>query len=141
MKMIQLRAFNNHFSANITLTKLQSRGVECYLKDEHTVIMDPIISNAIGGIKLVVRERDAEEAAKLLTEFDEEYLKAVVCPSCGKAEITQIIKPAAGNYLTAILTWAFASYAIAPNHIYQCGNCKYETETLPNTINEEDLHE
>lgn len=123
------------------MTKLESCGIECFLKDEHTVTMDPILGNAIGGIKLAVKEEDAEETKKLLQQFDEEYLKAVICPKCGKSEITQVITPAAGNYLTAVLTWAFSSYAVAPNHIYRCGNCKYETKTLPTTINEEDLHE
>jgi predicted RNA-binding Zn-ribbon protein involved in translation (DUF1610 family) len=141
MNLIKVRTFDNYFLANITLTKLQNCGIECYLKDEHTVTMDPILSNAIGGIKLVVKEEEAEEARQLLQQFDEAYLKSIICPNCGKAEITEIIKPGATNFLTAILTWSFSSYAIAANHIYQCSNCGYETKTLPETINEADLHE
>ena len=79
--MITLRSFDNYFLANITLTKLQDAGVECYLKDENTVTIDPILSNAIGGIKLVVKEQDAAEARELLQQFDEEYLKSVKCPT------------------------------------------------------------
>jgi len=141
MNLIKVRTFDNYFLANITLTKLQSGGLECYLKDENTVIMDPILSGAIGGIKLVVKEEDAEEAKKLLQQFDQDYLRSVKCPKCGNPEITEVSKPGATNFLTAILTWLFSSYAIAPQNIYRCGHCGYETETLPETINEEDLHE
>jgi len=141
MNFIKLRTFDNYFLANITLTKLQDAGITCYLKDEHTVTMDPILSNAIGGIKLVVKEEDVEDAKTLLQQFDEDYLRSVKCPKCGQSQITQVSKPGATNFFTAILTWMFSSYAIAPENIYRCGNCGFETENLPSTINEEDLHE
>jgi ribosomal protein S27AE len=141
MNMITLRSFDNYFLANITLTKLQDAGVECYLKDENTVTIDPILSNAIGGIKLVVKEADAADAKQLLQQFDEEYLKSVKCPKCSATEITLVTKPGASNYITAIFTWLFSSYAVAAESIYQCGKCGYESKTMPDTINEEDLHE
>jgi ribosomal protein S27AE len=141
MNMITLRSFDNYFLANITLTKLQDAGVECYLKDENTVTIDPILSNAIGGIKLVVKETDASDAKQLLQQFDEEYLKSVKCPKCSATEITLVTKPGASNYITAIFTWLFSSYAVAAESIYQCGKCGYESKTMPDTINEEDLHE
>jgi ribosomal protein S27AE len=141
MKMITLRSFDNYFLANITLTKLQDAAVECYLKDENTVTIDPILSNAIGGIKLVVKETDAADAKQLLQQFDEEYLKSVKCPKCSATEITLVTKPGASNYITAIFTWLFSSYAVAAESIYQCGKCGYESKTMPDTINEEDLHE
>jgi ribosomal protein S27AE len=141
MNMITLRSFDNYFLANITLTKLQDAGIECYLKDENTVTIDPILSNAIGGIKLVVKEADAADAKQLLQQFDEEYLKSVKCPKCSATEITLVTKPGASNYITAIFTWLFSSYAVAAESIYQCGKCGYESKTMPDTINEEDLHE
>jgi predicted RNA-binding Zn-ribbon protein involved in translation (DUF1610 family) len=141
MIIITLRSFDNYFLASITLTKLQDAGVECYLKDEHTVTIDPILSNAIGGIKLVVKEQDAEEAKKILQQFDEEYLQSVKCPQCGAAQITLVTKPGASNFITAIFTWMFSSYAVAAENIYQCGKCGYESKTMPNTVNEDDLHE
>jgi ribosomal protein S27AE len=141
MNMITLRSFDNYFLANISLTKLQDAGVECYLKDENTVTIDPILSNAIGGIKLVVKETDAADAKQLLQQFDQEYLKSVKCPKCSATEITLVTKPGASNYITAIFTWLFSSYAVAAESIYQCGKCGYESKTMPDTINEEDLHE
>ena len=141
MNLTQVRSFDNSFKANITLTKLESYGIECYLYDEQTVNMNPIYSNAIGGIRLMVKEEDLEETRQLLQKFDEDYLQSVKCPECGKPDISLISKPGATNFFTAILTWAFSSYAIAPESIYQCSNCKYESKTLPVSINEEFLHE
>lgn len=141
MNLITLRSFDNYFLANITLTKLQDAGVECYLKDENTVTIDPILSNAIGGIKLVVKEQDAAEARELLQLFDEEYMKSVKCPQCSETTITQINKPGAANFLTAIFTWLFSSYAIAGEQVYKCSKCGYESKTMPVAINEDDLHE
>ena len=141
MNIITLRSFDNYFIASITLTKLQDAGVECFLKDEHTVTIDPILSNAIGGIKLVVNEEHAEEAKKILQQFDEEYLQSVKCPQCGAAAITLVSKPGASNFITAIFTWLFSSYAIAPDSVYQCGKCGYESKNMPISINEDDLHE
>ncbi len=54
MDLITIRTFQNYFFAHILLTKLRSVGIECYLKDEFTVTTDPFLSNALGGIKLVV---------------------------------------------------------------------------------------
>jgi predicted RNA-binding Zn-ribbon protein involved in translation (DUF1610 family) len=141
MNIITLRSFDNYFLASITLTKLQDAGVECYLKDEHTVTIDPILSNAIGGIKLVVKEQDAEEAKKILQQFDEEYLQSVKCPQCGAAAITLVSKPGVKNFVTAVLTWVFSDYAVAAENIYQCSKCGYESKTMPSTVNEDDLHE
>lgn len=141
MNIITIRTFDNYFLANITLSKLQSFGTECYLIDENTVTMTPVLGNVVGGIKLVVQEKDLEDAKKLLQQFDETYLQSVKCPKCGKASITLVTRAGITNFFTAILTWGLSNYAIAPETIYQCGDCKYETKTLPPSINESDLHE
>lgn len=47
---------------------LDDAGIECFLQDDNVVRMDWLWSNAMGGIKLLVREKDAEEALKLLSQ-------------------------------------------------------------------------
>ena len=126
-----LKTFDNYFSANIILTRLQDEGINCYLKDEYTVTIDPILSNAIGGIKLDVDERHVERAAALLAKYEVEYRQSAQCPQCGKNEIQLVPKKDAGNFITAILTWLFSSYAVSAENIYQCSNCGYESKILP----------
>lgn len=131
METVILASFDNYFSANILLSKMQQAGIPCYLKDEYTVTIDPILSNAIGGIKLAVPEPYAAEASALLKQFEEEALHAATCPKCNGNHITLISKPGPANVITAVLTWLFSSYAVAPVKIYQCRDCGYESETLP----------
>jgi hypothetical protein len=136
MKTVTIKTFDNYFSANIILGRLQESGIPCYLKDEYTVTIDPILSNAIGGIKLVVNEADESDALKLLEQFNIDFLKTSVCPKCGGNNIELISKPGAGNFITAVLTWLFSSYAIAPEKVYQCQDCMYESESLPESAPE-----
>jgi Putative prokaryotic signal transducing protein len=131
MELVTVQSFDNYFSANILLTRLQAEGIECYLKDENTVTIDPILSNAIGGIKLVVKKEDEDRIIKLIRSYHIEYLLSATCPECGSNSFNHVAKAGVGNYLTAILTWLFSSYAVAPEYVYQCGNCGYECETLP----------
>ena len=131
MNLVTVKTFDNYFTANITLTRLHAAGVECYLKDEYTVTIDPILSNAIGGIKLVVKKSYEAMVKKLLDTYEAEYVKAATCPNCGSNSFVYITKPGATNYLTAIFTWIFSGYAVAPDYVYQCGKCGYESERLP----------
>ena len=135
MDLVTVKTFDSYFVANIILGRLHAEGVECYLKDEVTVTIDPILTNAIGGIKLVVRKENAASVKQILDSYDAQYLLAATCPQCGEHAFTYIAKPGVTNFLTAILTTIFASYAVAPNYVYQCGNCNYETERLPDYDN------
>lgn len=131
METVILRTFDNHFNANIALTKLRSAGIECYLKDEYTVTIDPLLSNAIGGIKLIVRKDDLEDAKKVFSSFDEYARSIVRCPRCGSNDFIQVPKKSTANYITAILSWLFSAYAVSAENVYQCTQCGFETETLP----------
>jgi predicted RNA-binding Zn-ribbon protein involved in translation (DUF1610 family) len=134
MEMVTVRTFDNYFSANIILGRLREAGIDCYLKDEYTVTIDPILSNAIGGIKLNVYKEDEEMVTTILKEFDEEYLRSAVCPKCNTSNILLVPKQGAGNFITAIFTWLFSSYAVAPENIYQCQQCGFESKTLPENL-------
>lgn len=110
-------------------------GIECFLKDEFTVTIDPILGNAVGGIKLVVvNKKNEKEARKILQQFDEEYMKSAVCPKCGNHTIELVPKKTTANIATAIVSWLFGSYAISAENVYQCSSCKYESATLPETF-------
>lgn len=134
MEMVTIRTFDNYFSANIMLGRLREAGINCYLKDEYTVTIDPMLSNAIGGIKLTVNEQDAEMVRNILKEFDDEYLRAVACPQCNANNILLVPKQGAGNFLTAIFTWLFSSYAVSVENVYQCQSCGYESKSLPENM-------
>lgn len=137
MNLVIVKTFDNYFNANIILTKLQAAGIECYLQDEFTVTLDPILTNAIGGIKLVVKSDDEDNAMQLLKQYEEDYRKSATCPRCGSNSFSYVAKQSAPNFLTAIFTWLFSSFALAPDYVYQCSNCGYESERLPENMDEE----
>ena len=142
MNFVTIRTFQNNFSAHLMLTKLQGEGMVCFLKDEFTVTVDPILSNAIGGIKLIVKKEDEHEALELLRIFDEAYMKSAVCPQCGNHTIERVPKSTTKNLLSVLLSWLFGSYAISAKNVYQCSTCKYESETLPESFdNDTDFYE
>ena len=134
MELVTVRTFTNYFSANILLSKLRDGGIQCYLKDEFTVTMDPILTNAVGGIKLIVNKDDVPEVLEIINHFDEEFRQNAVCPKCGSHNIELVPKKNASNMITAILSWLFSSYAVSAENVYQCSSCGYESITLPEPL-------
>ena len=135
MELVTVRTFSNYISANILLSKLRNGGIECYLKDEHTVTMDPFLTYAVGSIKLVVKKEDAPEVFELLKLFDRDFRSKAVCPKCGSHEIELVPKRNAANMITAILSWIFSSYAVSAENVYKCSKCGYENNILPEPLN------
>ncbi len=134
MEMVTVRTFDNYFSANIILSRLQQAGMQAYLLDENSVTIYPVLANSIGGIKLNVDILDADRALELLKQFDEEYLRSVECPKCGTNNILLLPRTKPGNFITAIFTWLFSNYAAAVENVYQCQQCGYESKTLPENV-------
>jgi hypothetical protein len=63
-----LRRYRDMPAAFVEKSVLEDAGIECYLQDDNVVRMDWLWSNALGGIKLIVREKDAGEAEKILSQ-------------------------------------------------------------------------
>jgi rubredoxin len=141
METVVLKTFDNYFSANIILTRLQDAGIHCYLKDEYTVTIDPILSNAIGGIKLAVDIRDESAARILLQQFHNDYVRSAVCPKCNLHRIEYVASQKPMNIVSTILTWFFSSYAVSPEMIYKCSNCGYESKILPEEMEAPEMNE
>jgi hypothetical protein len=70
MRFILLCSFDNYIPAHIALGRLKEEYINCYLQDEYSVTIDPFLSNAIGGIKLMVAETQIERAREILQNYD-----------------------------------------------------------------------
>ena len=76
------------FVADVQILKgmLESDGIPVFLRDENTLNSDPLISNAIGGVKLQVYYSDKEKATEIYNEVrayamdDQGNLRS--CPNC-----------------------------------------------------------
>ena len=61
-----LAVFEYSTEAHVMKSKLASEGFKTMLMDEKTIDTDPLISNAIGGVKLLVHQNDFDKAATIL---------------------------------------------------------------------------
>jgi Putative prokaryotic signal transducing protein len=66
VKLVTLRRFRDLPEALVAKGLLDSAGIKCFLSDENTVRMDWLWSNALGGVRLWVREDDRAESTALL---------------------------------------------------------------------------
>lgn len=67
-ELITIITFNYPHEAHLVKIKLESEGIEVFIKDELTVQVHNFYSNAIGGVKLQVKEKDFTRANQLLIE-------------------------------------------------------------------------
>jgi hypothetical protein len=63
-----LRRYLHIGDALIGKSVLDSAGIESMLADDNLIRMDWFVSNAVGGVKLIVRHEDAEAAANILEQ-------------------------------------------------------------------------
>jgi predicted RNA-binding Zn-ribbon protein involved in translation (DUF1610 family) len=131
MNFVLLQTYDNYISAHIAMGRLEEDGINCWLKDENTVTIDPILSNAIGGIKLMVAATQAERAATILNELELQRKASVSCPRCGSHNIELINTPRKpANWIMAVFGFLFANYALPVEKVNHCFNCGKEFDPI-----------
>jgi len=133
--------------------RLESEGITCFAKDELTVQVNPFYSNAIGGVKLQVRESDLNRAIEILKEtgyiVDKELQPSnespllnnhpkeqqksndgvkISCPVCGSEEVVKTKKAGWLFLFTSFLLLPFCGGVFSPffQKKYYCFDCKQE---------------
>ena len=81
MNFVLLCSYNNYIDAHITMGRLEQENIRCHLQDEYTVTIDPFLSNAIGGIKLMVPAVQVERALQILRGEDKQTEDLSAIPS------------------------------------------------------------
>jgi hypothetical protein len=67
-RLTTVATFDLAAKAEVARNVLEDAGIQAVIADSEIVAMDWLISNAVGGIKVQVREEDAERAAAVLDE-------------------------------------------------------------------------
>ncbi len=65
-KLVTVATFTYPSEVAVIRGRLESEGIECFVKDEITAQVHNFISNAIGGVKLQVRQSDVIRATEIL---------------------------------------------------------------------------
>ncbi len=81
-----LGSFEYAADVQVIKAKLESEGIPVFLRDENTLNTDPLISSAIGGVKLSVYSRDKERAIEIYNEIRpyavDDKGDPIICPNC-----------------------------------------------------------
>ena len=127
MEFIILNSYNNYIEAHIAKGVLEEQGIRCWLKDENTLTIDPILTNAVGGIKVMIAKENAQTALEILNQLKKEQTPTTVCPACGSKNIELVSTPRkAINWLSAISTFLLGNYAMTIEKVNHCFDCKHE---------------
>ncbi len=86
-----LATFPYSTEAQVTKSKLEAEDIRVMLLDEKTIDSDPLISQAIGGVKLLVQNDDVTKALKIYNEIrayeKDKNGNAIVCNNCESTKI------------------------------------------------------
>ncbi|WP_430906006.1 DUF2007 domain-containing protein [Maribacter sp. 2-571] len=113
-----IASFEFASDVQIVKAKLESEGIQVFLRDENTVNSDPLISTAIGGIKLQVYTNEKDRALAIYNEVrayaqDDDGLP-IRCPNC-KAEKSEIYYGRKGIF--------YKLFPFFEKRKYKCLNC------------------
>lgn len=85
-----LALFEYSTEAQVIKAKLDSEGIKTMLMDEKTIDSDPLISQAIGGVKLLVHNTDLEKATIIYNDIRSYQKDAhgndIHCPKCNSTK-------------------------------------------------------
>src|SRR5210317_690269 len=91
-RMVTLTSVPQPMDAIPIQVNLASYGIHSELEDELTLSTNPLLSNAIGGARILVRESDAARASEILAQTQRGNRKqpelAGTCPLCGSTKST-----------------------------------------------------
>jgi hypothetical protein len=134
-KLVTIASFSHPEEAYIVSTKLESEGIRSFVADAHTVTANWLYSNAIGGVKVQVRESDAAEAARILRLAKQDIHAAIstgeTCPKCNSADIhyeTFSLRPVFVSWLLSFLTFGPEGAFIFPflRRKWKCRTCGHQ---------------
>ena len=132
MDYVELRSFDNYIEANIVLSMLRDSDIVCHLKDENIITIDPLLSPAIGGMKLMVHHSQVERAWDMIEKAEQQYLKDIPCPVCkAHALKTESITRHHKCKLGALASMLLNGHPVEITKIYRCSNCGYDFRYLP----------
>ena len=118
-------AFEYVADVQVIKAKLESEGIPVFLRDENTLNTDPLISSAIGGVKLQVYSIDKERAIKIYNNIrsyaTDKDGNPIVCPNC---------KAARSEVYYRRKSLLYKLFPFLEPKMYRCLNCQMITRPI-----------
>lgn len=128
MERVTVKTFDTSVNAHLFRIELENEGIESFIYDEETITMDPLLSNAIGGIKVKINVKDIERTMEFLAKRDEELNPP--CPNCGSKKIMTNFRSfkRASGIISAIAAFLFTLFPPMFKTVNKCLDCNHEFE-------------
>lgn len=123
--------FQYSSEAQIIKGRLEAEGIDVFLQDHLTIDTDPLISNAIGGVKLKVLTKDKKKALSIIEEISKYALDekgdAILCSNCNSSNVALYSTIKDFKSLMAFLIgFLFGSLPFHTRYKYRCEDCNTE---------------
>ena len=130
-KFTLLIRFQYSSEAIIYQGKLESQGIDVFLRDNNTIDSNPLYSNLLGGVKLYVKTEDFDRANEVLGDVSlysvDDDNQAIKCPKCGAEQIDMVTSIKDWKSFLAFMFSLISNFfPIYTKHKYKCQNCKFE---------------
>lgn len=128
---ITIATFQYSTEAQIIKGRLEADGIKVFLSDHLTIDTDPLVSNAIGGVKLKVLAEDTLRAKHILSTITEFSMdndgNLVACPNCGKKEVLlfSTIKDLK-SFVAFLFGFLSGTLPFYSKDKYRCNSCNTE---------------
>jgi hypothetical protein len=130
-KYILIGRYQYTSEALIYKGKLESEGIDVFIRDNNTVDANPLYSNAIGGVKLFVNREDEKKSYSILSQISEfsldENNQLMKCPNCGAEQIDMITSV---KDIKSLILFVFSILLVLlpfySKHKYKCRVCNFE---------------
>lgn len=129
LERVTVKTFDTSVNAHLFRIELENEGIESFIYDEETITMDPLLSNAIGGIKVKINAKDIERTKEFLAKREEENNPP--CPNCGSKRIMTNFRSfkSASGIISAIAAFLFTIFPPMFKTVNKCLDCNHEFES------------
>jgi DNA-directed RNA polymerase subunit RPC12/RpoP len=128
-KFTFLRRFQYSSEAIIYQGKLESQGIEVFLRDNNIVDSNPLYSNAVGGVKMFVKTEDFDKANEVLDEVSlyavDDDNQPVKCQECGAEQVEMETTIRSWKTLWNVIWLGFLALLFEKQK-YKCQKCNHE---------------
>ncbi len=119
----KIAVFRYTAEAIILKGKIESEGITVFMFDNNTVDTDPLVSNAIGGVKLFVHTENAEKAKIMVAEFNS-INQNISCPFCNSSNVKNDFEIENLKSLLAYIKSSFlTTFNSSKKNKFYCSNC------------------
>ena len=135
------RNYYDPMEANIVKGRVADAGFDCFLADQNLAILNPLFTQAIGGVRLIVFEKDVAAIDKLLAEepdftaeaFSEteekhsEEVAKITCENCGSTHVGYgMATKKRFGFWAMLVAFATFTYPVFGRKCYHCYDCGHE---------------